>query len=122
MVSMNDTRQKVLHGSIFLLQKVRFAQKLAHRIFDIFEFFMHNRLSSYKYNIVSAFHDRNHRAERFPQPTFDAVAHNAVSDFFADRNTYMKLVRVVSREQQHHQPAAFRLSGTVYVPEFFVSF
>lgn len=64
---------------LFRFQKVRSAQQAAHNALNRGEFLAHNRLSSYEDKVVSVFHARDHRAKRFPQPAFDAIADDAVA-------------------------------------------
>lgn len=88
------------------------------------EFLVHNRLSSYEDKVVSAFHARNHRAKRFPQPAFDAIADDAVAKFFADRkpNAHRGLLRLYARlgVNEHKLPGRFGLAFAVYVAELLV--
>ena len=102
--------------------KVGFAQKIAHGLFDVLEGFLYDRLSSYKDKVVSTFHARDHRAERFPQPAFDAVAYNTVAQFFADGKSDAYTGHAGPGVNEHHQPAAGGFPRAVNIAELFVPF
>lgn len=115
---------RCLFGSFFCFQEVRLAKQVSHGAFDVGERFAHNRLSSNEDKVVSVFHTRYHRAKRFPQPAFDAIADDAVSDFFADgkANVDRRRVRLYACfcVDEHQLPGRLGLPFAVYVAEILI--
>ena len=110
--------------SVFRFKKVRPAQQAAHDALDRGEFLVHNRLSSYEDKVVSVFHARDHRAKRFPQPAFDAIADDAVAKLFADRKSNVDRGLVGLNAgfgvNEHELPGRLGLAFAVYMAELFV--
>lgn len=109
---------------LFRFQKVRSAQQAAHNALNRGEFLAHNRLSSYEDKVVSVFHARDHRAKRFPQPAFDAIADDAIAKLFADgkSNVNRRLFRLFASfgVNEHELPGRLGLTFAVYMAELFV--
>lgn len=81
---------------------------------------MRNRLSSNEDEVVSAFHARDHRAKRFPQPAFNAIARDAVAYFFAHREANVNPGPPGLHPDQNQQVVGLGVSFAVYMAEFFV--